>query len=55
MNKRKSSYWSEDIIPLTSKRVNLILSNPLNSKNYLNVLDQAVQVNKPFFITPKNV
>jgi hypothetical protein len=55
MNKRKCSYWSGDI-PLTSKRVNGILSNPLDSKKLSDCIRSSRSgLNKPFFITSKNV
>lgn len=51
MNKRKSTFWSD--IPLTSKRVNVILSNPLDSKKLSDCIRSSRSgLNKPFFINP---
>ncbi len=51
-NKRTTAFWSTDI-PLTSKRVELILSNPSDSKK----LSQSIRANrdgcvKPFVVSP---
>lgn len=53
-NKRNTSFWSANL-PLVSKRVNLILSNPIDSKK----LDQCIRskrigIDKPFKIS-KNI
>jgi membrane-associated HD superfamily phosphohydrolase len=53
-NKRNTSFWSANM-PLVSKRVNLILSNPIDSKKLAQCIrSKRIGIDKPFKIS-KNI